>query len=191
VPHEGFGILLRWAERMPHGAFVFTSNVDGQFQKAGFAEDRVYECHGSIHALQCLTPCGSDIWPADTVKPQVDLETCRWSGPLPTCALCGALKRPNVLMFGDGEWLEQRANRQRAALDRWLSKVRQPVVVEMGAGTKIPSVRYFGHEVIVDHGGRMIRINPREAEVSSAWDVSLPMGALAGLIGIDQMVETL
>src|SRR5438876_11018822 len=28
-PHAGFGILLSWAKRMKHGAFVFTSNVDG------------------------------------------------------------------------------------------------------------------------------------------------------------------
>jgi NAD-dependent SIR2 family protein deacetylase len=36
VPHEGFAILRRWAGRLKHGAFVFTSNVDGHFQKAGF-----------------------------------------------------------------------------------------------------------------------------------------------------------
>ncbi|MFM0002100.1 hypothetical protein PQR57_13865 [Paraburkholderia dipogonis] len=54
VPHEGFATLRRWADRMSRGVFVFTSNVDGQFQKAGFPESRVHECHGSIHALQCL-----------------------------------------------------------------------------------------------------------------------------------------
>src|SRR5919201_6197565 len=27
-PHEGFQILKSWAGLMPHGAFVFTSNVD-------------------------------------------------------------------------------------------------------------------------------------------------------------------
>ena len=29
VPHQGFAILQRWAQRMIHGLFVFTSNVDG------------------------------------------------------------------------------------------------------------------------------------------------------------------
>ena len=37
------------------GGFVFTSNVDGQFQKAGF-RGNVLECHGSIHHLQRLVP---------------------------------------------------------------------------------------------------------------------------------------
>ena len=36
IPHEGFHILKKWAKEKENGAFVFTSNVDGQFQKAGF-----------------------------------------------------------------------------------------------------------------------------------------------------------
>ena len=36
VPHAGFEILRRWGDAMPNGPFVYTSNVDGQFQKAGF-----------------------------------------------------------------------------------------------------------------------------------------------------------
>jgi len=35
---------------------VFTSNVAGQFQKAGFDPDAVDEYHGSLHHLQCLGP---------------------------------------------------------------------------------------------------------------------------------------
>src|SRR3954451_17423535 len=52
VPHPGFEVLRRWAASRPLGAFVFTSNVDGQFQKAGFSESEVVEVHGSIHFLQ-------------------------------------------------------------------------------------------------------------------------------------------
>jgi NAD-dependent SIR2 family protein deacetylase len=185
VPHDGFAILRRWAERMPHGAFVFTSNVDGQFQRAGFAEDRVHECHGSIHYVQCLKPCGGDIWPAGRLMPSVDTDSCRWLGDLPPCPLCSGLLRPNILMFGDGGWLEWRADQQRALLDAWLGKVRRPVVIELGAGTHIPSVRYFGNEVIRHRGGRLIRINPREAGVPSRLDVGLAVGALAGLGAID------
>src|SRR5262249_12032094 len=35
-PHEGFDILRRCVERMPRAGFVYTSNVDGHFQRAGF-----------------------------------------------------------------------------------------------------------------------------------------------------------
>ena len=39
VPHTGFDILRRWGQRMVLGSHVFTSNVDGQFQKAGFPQE--------------------------------------------------------------------------------------------------------------------------------------------------------
>ena len=142
TPHEGFSILRRWADALPLGAFVFTSNVDGQFQKAGFDADRINEHHGTIHRLQCLLPCSDDSWSADGVEPDVDLAACRWNGAMPRCPRCGGLARPNILMFGDGEWIERRYNAQAAALERWLSKVHLPVIVELGAGTAIPSVQF-------------------------------------------------
>ena len=75
-PHDGFRILQDMAKKLPHGAFVFTSNVDGQFQKAGFDESRIVECHGSIHHLQCCTPCSASIWPADKLSVKIDEENC-------------------------------------------------------------------------------------------------------------------
>ena len=36
VPHEGFQLLLALVKRKYEEYFIFTSNVDGQFQKAGF-----------------------------------------------------------------------------------------------------------------------------------------------------------
>ena len=56
--------------------FVVTSNVDGQFQKAGFAEDAILEVHGSIHHLQCLSPCSNAIWDNREEIP-VDFDTMR------------------------------------------------------------------------------------------------------------------
>ncbi len=188
IPHDGFAILRRWSERMPHGSFVFTSNVDGQFQKAGFDDQQVHECHGSIHALQCLEPCCGEIWPADRLAPVIDADACQWLGELPTCLLCGGLLRPNILMFGDGGWLEWRAAEQRARLESWLAKVRRPVIVELGAGTHIPSVRFFSTQVIHDHGGRLVRLNPREAAVPSSLDVGIGVAALAGLRAIDAVL---
>ncbi len=50
TPHAGFAILKDWAARMPEGCFVVTSNVDGQFQCAGFDPEKIVEVHGTIHA---------------------------------------------------------------------------------------------------------------------------------------------
>ena len=64
-PHDGFERLLEIGSAKPGGYFVFTSNVDGQFRKAGFDEERIAECHGSIHHLQCVTGHSDEIWSAE------------------------------------------------------------------------------------------------------------------------------
>lgn len=52
---------------LSEGCRVFTSNADGQFQRAGF--DRVAECHGQIDHLQCMEPCCLAIWAAEGFAP--------------------------------------------------------------------------------------------------------------------------
>jgi len=183
VPHAGFAMLRAWGDAMPLGAFVFTSNVDGQFQKAGFSQRAVYECHGSIHHLQCLEPCCGNIWPADDFVPDVDADACLLRNEPPRCPDCGGLARPNILMFSDWNWIEQRSAMQAARLSAWLENVRRPLVIELGAGTAIPSVRHFSQGV-VQRGGRLVRINPREHQVATASDVGLAAGALEGLRAI-------
>lgn len=190
VPHAGFDILRRWSKSIPLGHWIFTSNVDGQFQKAGFEDDRINECHGSIHHLQCMTDCSSGVWRADDFIPDVDHETCRLRNAAPHCPVCGGLARPNIVMFSDWNWLHQRNEMQRRLESLWMAKVASSlgnvVVVEMGAGTAIPSVRHFSHRIGREFGARIIRINPRESEVPNTRDVSFATGALEALRGIDQ-----
>jgi NAD-dependent SIR2 family protein deacetylase len=174
VPHEGFTILRELGARLPHGAFVFTSNVDGQFQRAGFSDAQVLECHGSIHHLQCSRPCSDAIWAADAVQPDIDPAGCLMRPPLPACPRCGALARPNVLMFNDGSWLSARTEAQYGRFEAWLRQVEKLVAIELGAGLEVPSVRRMCESL----DAPLIRINPREPEVPSAGDVGIPAGAL-------------
>ncbi len=180
VPHEGFHILKRIGERLPEGCFVFTSNVDGQFAKAGFDETRIAECHGSIHYLQCLEGCLDNIWPAAGFFPQVDEENCLLMSEYPRCPNCGGIARPNILMFGDWGWQELRSDMQRHRLQDWLRRVERLLVIEIGAGTDIPTVRLMSESA----SGRLIRINPRESGLGGAQGVSLPCGGLEALRGI-------
>ncbi len=53
IPHQGFQILLDFEKKSGKKIFSLTSNVDGQFQKAGFRNDKIFEVHGNIHYLQC------------------------------------------------------------------------------------------------------------------------------------------
>ena len=185
-PHDGFAILKRWSESRPLGSFVFTSNVDGQFQRAGFDADRIVECHGAIDRLQCFKDCGKDIFTADAFEIEVSPETFRAVDPLPNCPRCGGLARPNLLMFGDSGWDDLIARRQEGALSRWLGQLQgaRVALVELGAGTAIPSVRHLCESVASASGGTLIRINVREHETQSEH-IGLPIGALKALREID------
>jgi NAD-dependent SIR2 family protein deacetylase len=185
VPHGGFEVLRKWGERRPLGYFVFTSNVDGQFQRAGFSEDKVVERHGSIHYLQCTHRCGRAIWPADDVRVEVDVTTIRARSAVPLCPDCGAIARPNILMFGDWDWDSLRYDAQEAEYADWLGRVagRRVVAVELGAGLAIPTVR----NECEARAQMLVRINPREAETSDGG-ISLPMGALHAIQTLDSLM---
>ncbi|MET9230952.1 Sir2 family NAD-dependent protein deacetylase [Lentzea sp. NPDC003310] len=174
VPHDGFAVLRSW------GARVFTSNVDGQFQKAGFAD--VAEVHGSIHHVQCVEPCTDEIWEC-SFDVAVDPESMRAVGELPSCPNCGGLARPNILMFGDWGWVPHRSQRQLDELNEWRRAQRNLVVVEIGAGTAVPTVRRQA-ELASAASGALIRINVREPAIRHGRGVSLPVGALEALTAL-------
>lgn len=190
VPHEGFALLGRWSERAPHGAFVVTSNVDGHFQKAGFAEERVAEVHGSVHWLQCTRGCPGP-WKADGVQVKVSPDTFRAAGQLPHCPTCGGLARPNILMFGDSAWHEERTDAQWRAFETWLRSRSNGriVVIECGAGTAIPTIRHLSEHTARGRGCRLIRINKREAAVP-AGHIGIAAGALEALRAIDALLPS-
>jgi NAD-dependent SIR2 family protein deacetylase len=187
VPHAGFAILRRWAKDRRLPSFVYTSNVDGQFQKAGFAPDRIVEVHGSIHHLQCTTPCSAAIWKC-TATVEVDEATMRARNVL-RCPRCGAVARPNILMFGDVSWLSERAEAQQRRFEEFLTehRGRRVVAIEMGAGTAIPSVRTRSDRIARLPGATLVRINPREPQAGPGA-ISIPCGAREGLEAIDSVL---
>lgn len=188
-PHAGFTLLAKWAARMKRGSFVFTSNVDGAFQRAGFDPERIVECHGAIDFVQCTRNCGLGIASADGLVVEVDPDTFRAAAPLPSCERCGAILRPNILMFGDGDWDGVRTDAQEARLSDWLgASLREGAriaVVECGAGTAIPTVRSLGERLAARASATLVRINVREPEVPRG-QIGIAEGALAALEAIDR-----
>ncbi len=186
-PHAGFTKLLRFAQEKPGGYFVFTSNVDGQFQKAGYDEKRIVEVHGSIHHLQCSVPCSRTISPAKNLRFEIDPKRFRVTSPLPMCSDCGAVMRPNILMFGDWNWIANRTDAQSHALQRWLDDMEEKryaiAVVEFGAGKAVPTVRIFGEQIARTYNARLIRVNPR--------DYDIPAGAVGLSMGAKEAIEKL
>lgn len=185
VPHAGFEILRKWSNEKPGGAFVFTSNVDGQFQKSQFRDDQIVECHGSIHHLQCSRKCTDEIWSAAGLQVAVDPESFRAQSAHPHCDRCGQIARPNILMFNDSSWIPDRTEQQWAEWQRWFRRHQSAelVTIELGAGHAVPTVRM----TCESNPGSLIRINPRDCDVPSNG-ISLPVGAMDALVRLDELI---
>ena len=193
-PHEGFRMLLEWGRAMPAGYFVVTSNVDGQFQVADFLSARILEAHGNIHRHQCTTPCCSTIWYYDHGKRrsdlvpdlQIDVGEMRAAGRLPRCPECGGMARPNVMMFGDTAWVPDVTQVQQTRYADWLASVRgkRVVVLELGAGKAMPTIRRLSENLAAQGIASLVRINPDASEADESA-IPIRMEALEALTRID------
>lgn len=185
-PHCGFEILKKWQDSSINPGFVYTSNVDGHFQKAGFESERIFEVHGSINHLQCSAKCRGKIWPASDLKFDIDEVELLAMGTLPLCPDCGKIARPNILMFGDFDWLASRSEQQKKRYYQWRHSVAssKKVVIEIGAGFTVGGIRFTSNSF----SGTLIRINPRDAQ-GPEGTISIAMPALAALTAIDEALR--
>lgn len=194
-PHEGFSILKNITENIPH--YVYTSNVDGHFQVAGF--DNVWECHGSINFFQPVEVSYSQMFldihndliiPGDRFN--VEIENMRAISELPKNEE-GQLLRPNVLMFRDAGWLPDREQQQKKHFTNWFENefpcTNKTVVLECGAGVDIQSARTMGERIVTKCDGTLIRINPNHEKVYRKQDISMKYGALEALTAIKEQLK--
>ncbi|KOR32523.1 NAD-dependent deacetylase [Achromatium sp. WMS3] len=192
TPHSGFWQLLSLAKQKKGGYFVYTSNVDGQFQKAGFDTNKIVECHGSIHHLQCTLSCQNHLWEADNIHVTVHMQTFKALEPLPCCPRCGEFARPNILMFGDWDWNSSRNRKQHDRYVAWLRKIKDHnfslAIVEIGAGEALPMVRWHSQHIAEDYNATLIRINPREYTVPDGH-LSIPLGGAEALNYIFRLLD--
>ncbi len=186
VPHKGFEILLNWGQRYFSDYFVFTSNVDNQFQKAGFDKKKIVECHGSILHKQCLQNCCKKVWAMDDLKIEIDNRSFA-EGGFPFCPQCGGPARPNVHMFADLEWVGSRTAIQEKRYKNWLDSTSKEnlLIIELGAGVIIKNIRLEGKRL----GVPIIRINPNESKVESG--ASITCGSLEALENLNERLNGL
>lgn len=189
VPHEGFKMLLDLCRSKQDDYFILTSNVDGQFQKAGFDPDKICEIHGSIHHFQCTGSKNHGIWDAPHEHVQVDMENFKAQEPFPKCPECGKIARPNIMMFGDWDYLSSRSDAQMKRFGRWKLEMneneKKVAVIEIGAGTSIPSIRRMSESAAKQFQTPLVRINPRESQ-GLLGTIKLP---LCGLEGINKILS--
>jgi NAD-dependent deacetylase len=71
---------------------IITQNIDMLHQKAG--STHIIEMHGSLSTLSC-TQCFQQVPSLPYLKPFVDV------GTIPRCPHCGAVLKPDVILFGE------------------------------------------------------------------------------------------
>lgn len=180
--------------------FVLTSNTDGCFERAGFADNRVYRPQGDWEHYQCIEPCRRDA--VFDSKPMLDDYLSGKSAVAPTCAFC---KGPTFGNVRGGPWYShhpQDENLKR--FTTWVKFITQKcktegktmVIVEIGAGFNTPTITRFLMEAITrEHDvTRLIRVNPSDPKVpndlslngraialESGWEILRDFGTLASL----------
>ncbi len=189
TPHEGFNLLLEYGNQLPEGYGVITSNVDGHFQKAGFNNDRILEIHGSINHFQCLiNECHQGIYKAPTQAIEIDSLTFKADiKKLPRCPICNSPARPNIMMFNDWGWKEERTLKQSNKMNLWINSLKsnnkKVLIIEVGAGTAIPSIRLKTQELAIILNAKYYRVNPRETNVDASG-IPIKLNALDGIKNI-------
>jgi NAD-dependent deacetylase len=105
-PNAAHRAIAELEQRIGPGAVtVITQNVDGLHQRAG--SSNVLELHGTAFRTRCSSD-GCGLEPFDDDDPR--------EGPAPRCPRCGAVLRPDVVLFdepipGGVEWQAKRALR--------------------------------------------------------------------------------
>jgi NAD-dependent SIR2 family protein deacetylase len=213
-PHKGFNILKQWVDVLDKPYYVFTSNIDCQFEKAGFAHDKVVTCHGDVHHLQCCLRscraenCKDDVWSADCIlsglKKEVDPGSLKFNDSKRLddscfrCPRCSGLARPNIWFCADRNhvpWEDEIERRDN--FNTFMYKISEEgkrlVVIECGGGMAIPTVRCEGEDKVDEagEGSLLVRINPSDCKVPQERGVGLPFGAQKGLELINTAVEKL
>jgi len=155
--------LYSWAKDIPH--FVFTSNVDKLFQRAGFKEENIFEIHGSISHIQSLKAGESSISELKGIEFSID-EKDRAVGYLPTCPDTGKIARPNICMFSDNTWDPRRSRSQEILYEDFLAKhYKKILILEIGAGKIIPTVRWESERLARSNGATLIRVNTVDHDI--------------------------
>jgi NAD-dependent deacetylase len=154
-PNEGH-LALAELERLGLLQAVVTQNVDGLHGAAGTRE--LIEVHGTISQARCLA-CGAVV-PRDQVRDLL---------PVPLCPRCGAVLKPDVVMFG--ELLPA------AAIERALDLAAgAALLLVVGSSLEVWPVAGLPDETIA-HGGKLAVVNRDATPYDDAAELVLRASA--------------
>lgn len=151
--------------------FVLTTNVDHQFQKAGFAADRIFATQGDYGNIQCEKGCHPKIYDAEELFYQMHQARQDCLVPsymVPKCPVCGGNMtmhlRSDQYFVEDENWYKA-AGRYKDFLKKLENK--KSVLLELGVGFNTPTIIRFPFEkmVLENKALSLIRFNKDESFV--------------------------
>ena len=142
APKDTYGKLLRLLGEKDF--FVITTNVDHQFQQAGFPKERLFYTQGDYGLWQCSEPCHDETYDNfDTVKRMVEEQRDMRvpSELVPYCPKCGKPMTMNLraddTFVEDAGWYAA-ANRYREFLEA--HQEGKVLYLELGVGGNTPVI---------------------------------------------------
>lgn len=150
--------------------FVITTNVDAQFYKAGFAQDRVFAVQGDYGKLQCAKGCQDTLYDSQNLVRRMvsEQKDCRVPSALvPKCPVCGGKMEVNIrkdLYFVQDKTWYAAKKRYEDFYDRACGK--NTVLLELGVGYNTPTIIRFPFERMVyeNKGVFLVRMNTQYPE---------------------------
>ena len=124
--------------------FVLTTNVDHQFQKAGFDKKRLFYMQGDYGLFQCSEPCCQKTYDNEEIVRQMVEQQCNMRVPselVPHCPVCG---RPMTMNLRCDDTFVEDEGWHRAA-ERYANFLRtregqKILFLELGVGNNTPVI---------------------------------------------------
>ena len=130
--------------------FLLSTNVDGQFEKAGLPGEKIFATQGSYEKIQCLRGCHPQTYNAVALFRQMEAQRRNARIPselVPKCPVCGGPMAMNLrsddAFVEDADW---HAAEER--FSRFLSACLEDrtVLLELGVGFNTPTIIRFPFE---------------------------------------------
>ena len=139
---------------------VITQNIDNLHQKAGNTPEKVYELHGNMRWLRCLS-CGDRI----SVPDMLQKTALRELDGFPVCERCQGLLKPDVIFFGEAlpEETLQNATYEAYSCD---------LMLVIGSSLVVYPAAYMPRYA-KDAGAGLVIINREETPYDSEADILL------------------
>ncbi len=154
--------------------FVITTNVDGQFVKAGFSPEKIFEVQGNYGLMQCARGCCPKVYSNEKLVGEMLEKTSNMAIPtelVPHCPECGGYMdvnlRKNNFFVEDAAW--------HLAAERYEEFIKRDyrnniVLLELGVGFNTPGIIRYPFEGLTYENPHalLVRVNRDEPAVPRA-----------------------